>query len=54
MGKLKNCKAIYRLGILIKNIFKYLLEHLTCVKKEEHYKNLSAKYDYGRFCNSEL
>ena len=45
MGKLKNCKAIYQGGILIKNTFKYLLEHPSEVKKEEHYKKLRAKYD---------
>ena len=45
MGKLNICKAIYQGGILIKNIFKYLLEHPSGVKKEEHYKKLRANYD---------
>ena len=44
MGKLKNCKAIYQGEILIKNIFKYLLEHLSGVKKKEDYKKLRANY----------
>jgi len=39
MGKLKNCKAIYQGGILIKNIFKYLLEHPSGVKKKKIIRN---------------
>jgi len=45
MGKLNIYKAIYQGGILIKNTFKYLLEHPTGVKKEEHFKKLRANYD---------
>ena len=46
MSKLNICKAIYQGGILIKNTYKYLLEHPSGVKKEENYKKLGAKYDY--------
>ena len=45
MGKLGSFKIIRQGGILIKNIFKYLLEHPSGVKKEEDYKKLRAKYD---------
>ena len=39
MGKLKNYKTIYQGGILIKNIFKYLLEHPSGVKKKKIIRN---------------
>ena len=45
MGKLGSFKIIRQGGILIKNTFKYLLEHPTGVKKEEDYKKLRANYD---------
>jgi len=46
MGKLGSFKIIRQGEILIKNTYKYLLEHPSGVKKEENYKKLSAKYDY--------
>ena len=45
MGKLGSFKIIRQGVILIKNPFKYLLEHPTGVKKEEDYKKLRAKHD---------
>ena len=54
MGKLGSFKIIHHGGILIKDTFKYLLEHPSGVKKEEHYKKLLAKYDYNWYRNSEL
>ena len=45
MGKLGSFKIIRQGVILIKNTFKYLLEHPTGVKKEEDYKKLCAKHD---------
>jgi len=45
MSKLCGFKVIHRGGVLIKNTFKYLLEHPSGVKKEEDYKKLRAKYD---------
>jgi len=46
MGKLGSFKIIRHGGILIKSTFKYLLEHPSGAKKEEHYKKLPAKYDF--------
>ena len=54
MSKLYGFKVIYRGGVLIKNTFKYLVEHPSGVKKEEDYKKLRAKYDYNWYRNSEL
>ena len=54
MGKLKNCNIIYQGGILIKNSFKYLLEHPAGVKKEEDYKKLRANYDCICYRNHNL
>ena len=45
MGKLGSFKIIRQGVILIKNTFKYLLEHPTGMKKEEDYKKLRAKHD---------
>jgi len=39
-------KYVKTINILIKNTYKYLLEHPSGVKKEEDYKKLGAKYDY--------
>jgi len=46
MSKLGSFKIIRQGEILIKNTYKYLLEHPSGVKKEENYKKLGAKYDY--------
>ena len=54
MSKLCGFKVIHRGGVLIKNTFKYLLEHPTGAKKEEDYEKLRANYDCIWYCNHNL
>jgi len=54
MSKLYSFKVIHRGGVLIKNAFKYLLEHPTGAKKEEDYEKLRANYDCIWYCNHNL
>ena len=43
MSKSNRFKVIYRTGILIRDILKYLAMQLTIDKKEEHYRKLQIK-----------
>jgi len=46
MSKSKSFKVICRIGILIRDIFKYLLTEPIDEKKEEYYRKLQTKYYY--------
>ena len=46
MCKLNGFKIIRRIGILIRNIFKYLLTEPIDEKKEEYYRKMQNKYYY--------
>jgi len=46
MCKLNGFKIIHRIGILIRNIFKYLLTEPIDEKKEEYYRKMQNKYYY--------
>ncbi len=46
MSKSKRFKIIRRTGIIIRNIFEYLLTEPIDEKKEEYYRKLQTKYYY--------
>ncbi len=46
ISKPKRFKIIRRTGIIIRNIFKYLLTEPIDEKKEEYYRKIQTKYYY--------
>ena len=46
MSKLKRFKVIRWIGILIRDIFEYLLTEPIDEKKEEYYRKIQTKYYY--------
>jgi len=46
ISKSKRFKIIRRTGIIIRNIFKYLLTEPIDEKKEEYYRKIQTKYYY--------
>ena len=46
MSKSKRFKIIRRTGIIIRNIFEYLLTEPIDEKKEEYYRKIQTKYYY--------
>jgi len=46
VSKSNRFKVIHRIGILIKNIFEYLLTEPFDEKKEEYYRKIQTKYYY--------
>jgi hypothetical protein len=46
MSKSNRFKVIHRIGILIRDVFEYLLTEPIDEKKEEYYRKLQTKYYY--------
>ncbi len=46
MSKSNRFKVIHRTGILIRDVFEYLLTEPIDEKKEEYYRKLQTKYYY--------
>ena len=46
MSKSNRFKVIHRIGILIRDIFEYLLTEPMDEKKEEYYRKVQTKYYY--------